>query len=406
MDPRAAIRFLTGSPVRPKVLRSMSEPATLDDLTATLSHSRRAISDAVDWYESKGWVRNEGNRYVQTAIGVAVLRVLDIQNSREREIEPNASYTNVSREGEYEKREAKREDLKFIIDSELRERMLHSSSLPASSSPLSHKYETSAPTAYRIRQSLVDRGWYERQGQTYQRTAAGDAAHAEFRHLLAVFEQLAEKKPLFDRLPNDHADLPVLALADADLFVPSDGPDAALTALKRLSSDAASGGSLDRIRTVCPVYRSTSVSTMRDFVSFSTKTEIIFDQPTFRKLCAPEQWPTLGALVAHPHTDVRVYPADLSFGIGAYDDRGMISVYNDHSGNVAGVASTDEQLLKWINATVDDYWQQSEPVGSEVTDRIGRYADTSFWDVSDTMMWGASDEDETASAMLYDLITP
>jgi hypothetical protein len=220
-----------------------------------------------------------------------------------------------------------------------------------------------------------------------------------------VLAQIADKKPLFDRLPNQLADLPISSLENATLFTPAGGPDAALRALKRLCDDATSGGSLDRIRTVCPVYRSTSISTMREFVSFSTTTEIVFDQPTFRRLCAPEQWPVLGAMITHPYTEVRVYPDDLSFGVGAYDEQSMISVYNDHPGNAAGVASTDEQLLKWINATVDDYWQHSEPVSEEVTARIGKYADPSFWDVSDTMMWGASDEDETASAMLYDLIT-
>ena len=91
MDLREAIRFVTSSSVRPAVLHSVSQPATLDDLTATLSHSRRAISDALDWYESEGWVRKEGNRYVRTAIGSAVSRQLNVQNSRESEISPTAA---------------------------------------------------------------------------------------------------------------------------------------------------------------------------------------------------------------------------------------------------------------------------------------------------------------------------
>ena len=404
MDPREAIGFVTSSSVRPAVLRSVSQPATLDDLTATLSHSRKAISDALEWYESEGWVRNEGNRYVRTAIGDAVLRHLDAQKSREDEIASDASSTKPDSKEGYESREAKREDLKVIVDSELRERMLRSSSLPASSSPLSDKYETSALTAYRIRHSLANRGWYGRQGQTYHRTTAGDAAHADFERLLAVLEQIADKKPLFSRLPDDVIDFPISSLVDARLFTPADGPDAALTALKRVGN-AASDGSLDRIRTICPVYRPTSISTMREFISFDTRTEIVFDQPTFRQLCAPEQWPVLGGLVAHPYTEVRVYPDDLSFGIGTYDECGIISAYNDHPGDVAGVASADEQVLKWIDSTIDDHWQHSDPVSEELTNWIGKYADTSLWGVSSTMMWGASDEDETASAMLYDLIT-
>ena len=189
MDPREAIGFVTSSSVRPAVLRSVSQPATLDDLTATLSHSRKAISDALEWYESEGWVRNEGNRYVRTAIGDAVLRRLDAQKSREDEIAPDVSSSKADSEGGYESREAKREDLKFIIDSELRERMLRSSSLSSNSSPLSDEYETSAPTAYRIRHSLELEGWFKRRGNAYHRTTAGDRALSEFEDLRAVIEQ-------------------------------------------------------------------------------------------------------------------------------------------------------------------------------------------------------------------------
>ena len=213
MDPREAIGFVTSSSVRPAVLRSVSQPATLDDLTATLSHSRRAISDALEWYESEGWVRNEGNRYVQTAIGGAVLRHLDTQTSRAGETVSGASSTKTASEDGYKKREAKREDLKFIIDSELRERMLRSSSLPSNSSPLSDEYETSAPTAYRTRHSLELEGWFKKRGNTYHRTTAGDRALSEFEDLRAVIEQslvheecLGWLGPEFSAMPIAHLD--------------------------------------------------------------------------------------------------------------------------------------------------------------------------------------------------------
>jgi len=386
MDALESLCFMVNSPVRLRVLRFVSEPATLNELVEGLPHSRPAIRKAAEWYVDHGWFSKQAGHYHRTAIGASVLQHFDGTHK--------ADAGSISRE-----------DMQFICDSDTRLALLCYSSLPVTASGLTDYWDGDSTAAKRMMETLAARGWYKRQGQTYQRTRTGDAAHAEFERLLAVLEQIADKKPLFNRLPNHLADLPISGLENATLFTPAGGPDAALWALKRLCDDATNGGSLDCIRTVCPVYRSTSISTMREFVSFSTTTEIVFDQPTFRTLCAPEQWPVLGAMITHPYTEVRVYPDDLSFGVGAYDEQGMISVYNDHPGNAAGVASTDEQLLEWINATVDDYWQHSEPVSEELTTRIGKYADTSFWDVSDTMMWGASDEDETASAMLYDLIT-
>ena len=215
MDQREAIRFVTSSSVRPAVLRSVSQPTTLNDLTATLPHSRRAISDALDWYESEGWVRNEGNRYVRTAIGSAVSRQLNVQNSRESEILPTASSTKPDSEGGYESREAKREDLKSIIDSEMREQMLRSSSLSTSPSPLSDTYETSAPTAYRIPDSLKSKGWFEKRGSVYHRTTAGDRALSEFEDLRAVIEQLLAHKKCLRWLGPELGSIPIAHLNGA-----------------------------------------------------------------------------------------------------------------------------------------------------------------------------------------------
>jgi hypothetical protein len=168
MAPRESIRFVTSSSVWPAVLRSISQPITLDDLPR-LYYTREGrfrthstgMSPRVG-YETRG-IDTSGRRSVAPSRANSTHRIVERVKPY-----PVSPLLKTASGGGYESREAKREDLKFIVDSELRERMLRSSSLPASSSPLSDQYETSAPTAYRIRRSVELEGWFEKRRNAYR----------------------------------------------------------------------------------------------------------------------------------------------------------------------------------------------------------------------------------------------
>ena len=72
MDSREVIQFVTRSSARLAVLRATCEPTTLADLTTTLSYSRETLTDAVEWYEEQGWIKEQAGQYVQTVIGAAI----------------------------------------------------------------------------------------------------------------------------------------------------------------------------------------------------------------------------------------------------------------------------------------------------------------------------------------------
>jgi predicted transcriptional regulator len=221
MDSREAIEFVTGSQVRPEVLRSTSTPATLDDLTTTLPHTEEAICDAIDWYEDQGWVKRNENQYVQTAIGAVVLRRLDEQRTQAYGTTPDTLLSDKSSEDGNGKGGARRGDLKFIIDSRLREQMLRSAPLPANSGVLSEEYETTLPTASRTTESLESAGWFKKRGRSYYRTDSGELALNQFDGLRRVIEQAASKNECLRWLDRELADLPIENLASASQAVNS-----------------------------------------------------------------------------------------------------------------------------------------------------------------------------------------
>lgn len=219
MDPCAAIRFLMGSPVRPKVLRSTSEPATVTDLATALPHSKRAISDAIEWFEHQGWLKEVEDGHVQTLIGAAVLHQIDEQRTRGESVTHGVASAEKTNGESICKEETKRADLQFIVGSRLRERMLRSDSLPMGSSKLAARYETTASTAYRTITSLEEKGWFEKGDGAYHRTSSGQLAFQEFETLRRVIEQAFDKKECLRWLNRDLADLPVENLASAQTAV-------------------------------------------------------------------------------------------------------------------------------------------------------------------------------------------
>lgn len=219
MESREAIRFATGSSVRPDVLRATSQPTTLADLATNLPYSKETIADATEWYKREGWIKKQADRYIQTVIGAAILPPLDDEDYRGERTVPGTSSDEKTRQNGEDERETNREDLKFIVKSRLRERMLRSESLPVGSSVLATRYGTTPSTAYRTTQLLESKGWFEKSGETYNRTASGDQALDEFKGLLTVTEQALDKRECLRWLGPELADLPVRRLAGAETAV-------------------------------------------------------------------------------------------------------------------------------------------------------------------------------------------
>lgn len=388
MNAHEALEFLTASTVRIKVLDELSQPLRETDLARVLPHSKKSIHTALERYEQQGWVRQADEEYRQTAGGAIVLRIFDEAAER------NALDHGTDRSTIEELRDELREDLNALIKAPQRVQMLQADSIPMGSSALANRYGQESPTAYRDVDKLITKGWYDRSGSVCYRTPRGKAILSGYTDLYEVIRQTIEKEPFTYRLPSEHAGLPATELSNAELIdVARDGPDAGITGLKKVGRNA-SGTSINRICTVCPVYKPSMASAFSEFVSLGTKTKLVYDRSTFRKLCHPKRMPMLCAVIAHPRTAVRVYPDDLTFGVGLYDEQGMIMAYNDSPGDEAGIVTADECLTEWMATEFERYWQQSHPLSTGFAEMIQRYVDESVWSISDVAFWTDDDDDE------------
>lgn len=374
-----ALKFLTASAVRIKILGALSQPLRETDLVRTLPHSTDSIRPALEGFEQRGWIRNTSEGYHRTAGGAVITRIFD------EVVESGAIEVEAAIE---ERRERLRKDLNLLINAPRRARMLQNDVLPSSPTDLGKQYGASDPSlGSRDAKKLVSRGWYEKSGLVYNRTEKGKAFTTGYEHLCRTVEQIAEMRPFMYRLSGDNADLPAARLSNAELIDASQGgPDAGIAGLKKIGRNAETTP-IEQVRTVCPIYKPSMADAFRDFVSFRTETKLVYDRSTFRQMCRPTQMPMLCAVVAHPYTDVRVYPDDLSFGVGLYDDQGMVMAYNDYPGNEAGVITADDDLLEWIDTTFESYWQQSEPLDAEFAEMIKKYVDESIWSISGVAFW-------------------
>jgi predicted transcriptional regulator len=397
MTVHGALEFLTASAVRVEVLSELSQPLREIELLEILSHSTEATQSALEGFEQRSWIRNTNDRYRQTAGGAVIVRILDnLAASDAIEEEPTTE----------ESRERLRKDLNLLINPPRRARMLQADTLPSSPTDLGKQYGTDPSLGNRDAEKLTSRGWYKKNGLSYKRTEKGEALITGYEYLCRAIEQIAKKQPLIYRLSSENGDLPAAKLSDAELVDASqDGPDAGIAGLRKIGRNV-ENSPIEQIRTVCPVHKPSMGDVFRDFVSFKTEMKLVYDQPTFRQMCRPTQIPILCAIVAHPYTNVRVHSSALSFGVGLYDDQGMVMAYNGYPGNEAGIITTNKDLTEWIDATFKSYWQQSEPLSAEFAERIRRYADESIWSMSDITFWtGDKDDGEGRDGELYRRIT-
>ena len=360
MDSREAIEFVTGSQVRPKVLRSTSTPATLDDLTTTLPHTEEAICDAIDWYEDQGWVKRNENQYVQTAIGAVVLRRLDEQRTQAYGTTPDTLLSDKSSEDGNGKGGARRGDLKFIIDSRLREQMLRSAPLPANSGILSEEYETTLPTASRTTESLESAGWFKKRGRSYYRTDSGELALNQFDGLCRAIEQAASKNECLRWLDRALADLPIAHLADAEMAVNDTGR---VDADEEFFEELTNSG-FDRYRGMTTHVSHSAAKSFSPHIEDGVQAELLVTFNVIKNLpLAGISSDMVKSGLNAPNFDT-LLTSQLPISMSIFNDE-IVSFGprpEDVEGDISGViVSTDEEVVEWAIDLYSRYRAQSRP---------------------------------------------
>jgi predicted transcriptional regulator len=356
MDSREAIQFVTRSSARLAVLRATCEPTTLADLTTTLSYSRETLTDAVEWYEEQGWIKEQAGQYVQTVIGAAIFPPLADEEYRGEGTAPSTSPDERADQRDEDKRETDQDDLKFIVNSRLRERMLRAESLPTGSTPLATRYKTSPATALRTISSLTSKGWFEKRGTTHDRTFSGSQALDEFEGLLTVTEQALDKKECLHWLDPELADLPVRRLANAQTAVnDAEHIDAAEELFEELTSSE-----FDRYRGITTHVNNSAAKDFSPHIQNGVQAELLVTPDVVKNL------PVLGSTadmvkngINATNFDMLIAPR-LPVSMSIFDDEVVFfgprpeDIQNDVSGVIV---SADEKVVEWA---LDLYWSYRE----------------------------------------------
>jgi predicted transcriptional regulator len=213
----------------------------------------------------------------------------------------------------------------------------------------------------------------------YTATAEGRRALVTYQTLAETATQVQAKAPFLQRFGSRSMDLPRGVLNDAGLVASTaEEPHAVLNAVIDLAGlrQARQGdGTLDHVRTVCPIFSPVMYDIFGSFVDSGTRMELVFDIESYREMCSPSHAHYLAGAVIAPNLDLRIYPEVLTFGIGYYDGAAMVAAYADREDNDAGVISEASPFVDWVNDTFDDLWVQSNSPTRHMIEQIRGYLD-------------------------------
>jgi hypothetical protein len=124
---------------------------------------------------------------------------------------------------------------------------------------------------------------------------------------------------------------------------------------------------------VIPVFSPVMHSSFGRLVDHDTTIEAVYDAESYSEMCTPRYAHYLAGAIVAPNVTFRIYPESLTYGVGQYDDAGMIAAYLDLEDQEAGIASTDDRILEWVDGTFAEIWEQSEPAAGYFRDCVRRY---------------------------------
>lgn len=208
----------------------------------------------------------------------------------------------------------------------------------------------------------------------YALTENGIDVLNEFDTLVLTAEQAIEKAPFLRRFGSLSTELPLAALTNSELVQASqDNAHAVLSKSVELAD--INGEGVDRLHSIVPIFSPVMYDAFDGLIDRNTRIRMILDLDTYRELRRPANLHYLVRAVIPPTMEIRVYPEPLTFGVATYDESAMIASYIKPHEHEAGLAGDDPSLVNWVDSTIQNYWEQSDPPSGRVVRDLQNYLD-------------------------------
>lgn len=207
---------------------------------------------------------------------------------------------------------------------------------------------------------LSDYGWLRGQCNKYVITSRGKTALGAYVLLSERIRQITEKAPFLQRLDPLHSEIPIRALADAEMILSS-----------KLYQGVVHGHALKlcdptvrTFRVLTSIYNPYLFLAYYELMKFGLKAEGIVDCSVYEQVC--EDGKVKKVLDNDAYENYRYARLDepLTLGIAIYDERKVaIGAYNEagKGQHIAMIVTTNDRLVKWAIEKYEHYREDSHP---------------------------------------------
>jgi predicted transcriptional regulator len=270
-----------------------------------------------------------------------------------------------------------RSALRFLLASSNRAALLEElRATPARKATLTEgESAPSRTTVHRAIEAFDDRGWVTgtSAGQ-YTLTDTGDRVLAAYTGLISNVEAAQSTSEFLSCCDDTVADIPLSALADAELHVDTpDAPDTSRGLLRELADP-----DLDSFRGFLSTVSTASADVGDSIIRSGADTELIIPEPVLYDL------PTEGHYTTHvkrgleaQNFELLVVPTidSLPIGLAIFDGDAVLMgpADLDHipdGGNAGTIVSTDEELVEWATDLYTDYRTRAQSPARHVLERL------------------------------------
>ncbi len=203
----------------------------------------------------------------------------------------------------------------------------------------------SRATVRRALRMFETEGWCEEADGKHRLTSTGEHTLERYEELAETIEQVLEKAPWFQRLSPIRTDIPVRALADAELYVSSPhSPGIVLATALKLCDPR-----LDNFRVLTSIFNPTLFTAYDKLLKLGLKGEAIVDSSLYERLHEEEMEYFLDDS-NYGNFQIFCLEEPLTLGIGIYDGKQIaIGAYNDtgEGEHIAMILSSNKAVVKW-----------------------------------------------------------
>lgn len=204
---------------------------------------------------------------------------------------------------------------------------------------------------------LEDRGWVERDGQTYETTSAGTLVLERFIPLLETMSGLRTLGTALELLPMEAMSLDIRHFADARVVAPTElRPSATMEYSIEKQRDA------DRLEGVARTVPPYAVAETYELVtSGQLDATFVLDRAYLASLSADgAMWAQWSDMMTGSST-IRCHEGPLPYVLLVFDDTVHLWPCTDEGGTWGLVESENPAVLAWARDTITDYLTDAKP---------------------------------------------